>query len=119
MARRSRQQWEQIAREQESSGLSVEQFAHRRRLNVATLRYWKWVLARTPTRNHLRRPAEPVRLLPVRVAPPAPPQSASVMACSVRVSIIIAADELRVDVPLDADARDIARLVAVLRTATC
>ena len=126
MARRTRQQWKQIVREHDRSGLSTAQFAQGRGLNASTLQVWRWKLGRdragkrAAKRRTSAKTAATVRLLPVRVSggpsTPAPSVGSSVARASITIGT---GGEVRVDVTLDVDPRDVARLVAALRGVTC
>ena len=126
MARRSKEQWKQLVREHDRSGLSTARFARHRGLNANTLQFWRWKLGRGgPKRQAKRRTstkaAPPVRLLPVRMTDGRSSASASSVAgAGGRASITISTGgEVRVEVTLDVDPRDVARLVAALRGVTC
>jgi transposase-like protein len=125
MARRSEKQWKQMVREHDRSGLSTTQFAQQRGLNANTLQVWRWKLGRGGAKRPAQRQTSTkgvaaVRLLPVRVSG-GPSESAARVEGSVsRASITIGTGgQLQVDVPLDVDPRDVARLVAALRGVTC
>jgi len=134
MARRTSKQWAQLVDEHDRSQLSTKEFARRRGLNVKSLQFWRWKLrqgrgkksvkrtAKAPVKSRSVGPksASTVRLLPVGMVAAATSSSASGRAHAGRASITLTAGgDVRIDVALDVDPRDVARLVAALSGVAC
>lgn len=94
LQRRSAERWRELITEWECSGLPAREFARRRGLNVATLRWWRWKLGA----DGCPAPA----FLEVVVEEPEPPD------------LVVELGDLRVRVPAGFDARELRRLVAAL-----
>ena len=65
-ARRTREEWSDLVAEFEASGDSLERFCAKRRVRVATLKWWRWRL-RAAERVSAQLPERGVRLLAVDI----------------------------------------------------
>ena len=110
--RRSRQEWKQIVREWQQSGLRKAEFARRHGLNPTTLGFWCWTL-----KADLEAAVPRLQLLPVQTMPVAGYVEAAVGAQ--RATVDLTGGALRVEFSLGADPRGIADLVAALRERGC
>jgi hypothetical protein len=105
-ARRTREEWSGLVDELEASGASVQRFCAKRRIRVASLKWWRWRLRSDRSSAALARPG--VRLLPVDVIDVAP------LARPTTLVVAISGSELRVEVGTDVEY--VGALVSALRS---
>jgi hypothetical protein len=106
--RKTRGEWTAIIRAYQRSGESPEAFCAGRGLNVATFRWWLCTLRRST--------GSAVAMLAVDVvAPTTPAKVVEEGADAAGMTIVIAVSDVEVRVPVGADARYVAGLVAELR----
>ncbi|TSC27505.1 IS66 family insertion sequence element accessory protein TnpB [Corallococcus sp. Z5C101001] len=94
-------EWERVAEAFEASGLTQKAFSAQRGVRLSTLQSWVYRARRAATTR-----AEPVRLLPVQVAP-TPASMESVLE-------VVAAGGARLRFAVGTDVAYVARLVAAL-----
>ncbi len=110
--RRSRDEWQALAREQRRSKLGVAEFARSRGIRPRTFAWWLWRLGSDP--HHPKRKAprrERVRMLPVSVLAPSRPEP--------QARIEVSIGSLSVRLTADSDPSYVAALVRQLRDAGC
>jgi len=105
-ARRTREEWSDLVAEFEASGDSLERFCAKRRVRVATLKWWRWRL-RTAERVSAQVGERGVRLLAVDVVDRAPLPPAA-------VAVFVSGAELRVEIGTDVEY--VGALVSALRS---
>lgn len=115
--RRSAEQWRSLVDAWRRSGQPRERFARERGLKASTLGWWASELTRRERLDSSgiagSTGVEATSFLPVRVIAAASPASASSVARSVRVEIVLGAGR-KLRVPVGADAAWVARMVSVL-----
>ena len=104
-------EWARRIEEQEKSGLSIRKFAEREGLKPGSLSFWKWKLAR-PSGAVKPSPVAPLRFVELTAVPPPPPPPAPCDDGAVFEIMLRTNRSIRV--PAGFDARELARLVAVL-----
>lgn len=111
--RRSREEWQVLAREQRRSKLGVSEFARSRGIRPRTFAWWLWKLGSNRPRPQKRRSSrrEPVRMLPVSVIGASRPEPQA------RIEISIGSLSLRLTA--ESDPSYVAALVRQLRDAGC
>jgi hypothetical protein len=106
MARRTREIWRNLIRQQERSGKSDEAFAAERGIPVRTLRWWKWKLRNDGD--------EAPSLLPVRVVASTAPMARLPVTRGAAIEVMLA-DGVCLRFDGDADVETVVEVVSRLR----
>ena len=105
--RKNREQWVAIVAAFEQSGESLRKFCARRRIRLASLKWWRWRLRDARTASALVRKSDEVRLVPVDVIG---------LAASRPTGVTIALSDVEVRVEVGTDVAYVGALVGALRS---
>lgn len=108
--RRNREEWAEMLAALEQSGESTERFCAKRRIPVATLKWWRWNLRETRALSR-RAKREDVRLVPVDVVG----LSVASSAASRPSALVITVSHVEVRLEVGTDVGYVGALVAELR----
>ena len=105
--RKNREQWVAIVAAFDQSGDSLRTFCAKRRIRLASLKWWRWRLRDAHAAAALVRKSDEVRLVPVDVIG---------LAASRRTGVTIVLSDLEVRVEVGTDVTYVGALVGELRS---